>query len=107
MPDPWYAHYHYSHPSLAERLEQIDKFKRELKKQKRGDNTSDKHPECENEDTEESSSDEDSSSEGESSDRGEVEKVGEERLPTENLEPKNPRKRRAHFQDTPPDEKDM
>jgi len=28
MPDPWYAHYHYSHPSLAERLKHIHKIRR-------------------------------------------------------------------------------
>jgi Zn-dependent protease with chaperone function len=27
MPDPWYAHYHYSHPSLAERLAHIQHLK--------------------------------------------------------------------------------
>ncbi len=30
MPDPWYAHYHYSHPSLAERLEHIQLLKAKL-----------------------------------------------------------------------------
>jgi hypothetical protein len=29
MPDPWYAHYHYSHPSLAERLEHIQHLKQQ------------------------------------------------------------------------------
>lgn len=29
MPDPWYAHYHYSHPSLSERLEYLKRLKRE------------------------------------------------------------------------------
>jgi len=35
MPDPWYAHYHYSHPSLAERLERIEKFKAKLRKERK------------------------------------------------------------------------
>ncbi len=28
MPDPWYAHYHYSHPSLTERLLCIQHWRR-------------------------------------------------------------------------------
>lgn len=31
LPDPWYARYHYSHPSLIERLERIEAIKNKIK----------------------------------------------------------------------------